>query len=185
VLDCVVAEMTKRCEAMKKIATNFKMIIPKYLSAADAEEMSSVKKLCGLYKDDFDPVDLNRELCALRNWLPTILDEVPETADPLQLLNAILNCGMQSAFANVCIAIRIFLTMPVTVASAERSFSKLKLVKNYLRSTMKQERLSSLAIMCIEYDTAKSIDYSHIIDQFAQAKARKVKLLSSCSGNNS
>jgi len=104
------------------------------------------------------------------------LDEDPETADPLQLLNSILNYGMQSAFVNVCIAIRIFLTMPVTVASAERSFSKLKLVKNYLRSTMKQERLSSLAIMCIEYDTAKSIDYSHIIDQIAQAKSRKVKL---------
>ena len=65
--------------------------------------------------------------------------------------------------------------MPVTVASAERSFSKLKLVKNYLRS-MKQERLSGLAIMSIEYDTAKSIDNSDIIDKFAQAKARKVKL---------
>jgi len=46
------------------------------------------------------------------------------------LLNAILNYGMQSAFVNVCIAVRIFLTMPVTVASAEGSFSKLKLVKN-------------------------------------------------------
>ena len=95
----------------------------------------------------------------------------------MELLNAMLNYGMQSAFVNVCIAIRIFLTMPVTVASAERSISKLKLVKNYyLRSKMKQERLSGLAIMSIEYDAAKSIDYSDIIDKFAQAKARKVKL---------
>jgi len=94
----------------------------------------------------------------------------------MDLLNAILNYGMQSAFVNVCIAIRIFLTMPVTIASAERSFSKLKLVNNYLRSKMKQDRLSSLAIMSIEYDTAKSIDYSDIIDKFAQVKARKVKL---------
>ena len=94
----------------------------------------------------------------------------------MELLNAILNYGMQSTFVNVCIAIRIFLTMPVTVASAERSISKLKLVKNYLRSKMKQERLSGLAIMSIEYDAAKSIDYSDIIDKFAQAKARKVKL---------
>jgi hypothetical protein len=48
--------------------------------------------------------------------------------------NAILNYGMQSALVNVCIAIRVFLTMPVTVAFAERSFSKLKLIKNYLRA---------------------------------------------------
>ena len=148
-----------------------------HLSTATDEEISlSVENLCGLYKDDFDSADLNRELGALKNWLPTILDQDPDAADPLQLLNAILNYGMQSAFVNVCIAIRIFLTMPVTVASAERSFSKLKLVKNYLRSRMKQERLRGLAIMSIEYDTAKSIDYSDIIDKSAQAKARKVKL---------
>ena len=53
-------------------------------------------------------------------WLPTILVEDPETADPMELLNAILDYGMQSAFVNVCIAMRIVLTMPVTVASAER-----------------------------------------------------------------
>jgi hypothetical protein len=36
------------------------------------------------------------------------------------------------------------------MTSAEISFSKLKLVKNYLRSQMSQERLNDLAILCIE-----------------------------------
>ena len=44
-------------------------------------------------------------------------------------------------YPNVSVAYRILLTVPVTVASAERSFSKLKLLKNYLRSTMSQARL--------------------------------------------
>ncbi|XP_056466856.1 uncharacterized protein LOC130405715 [Gadus chalcogrammus] len=39
-----------------------------------------------------------------------------------------------------------------SVASAERSFSKLKLIKSYLRSSMSQERLSGLAIMSINHD---------------------------------
>jgi hypothetical protein len=39
-------------------------------------------------------------------------------------------------YPNVCIAYRILFTMPVNVASAKRSFSKLKLLKNYLRSVM-------------------------------------------------
>ena len=43
-----------------------------------------------------------------------------------------------------------FLTICVSVASCERSFSKLKLIKSYLRSTMAQARLSSLAILSIE-----------------------------------
>ena len=36
------------------------------------------------------------------------------------------------------------------VASAERNFLKLKLIKSYLRSTMSQERLSGLTILSIE-----------------------------------
>jgi hypothetical protein len=50
----------------------------------------------------------------------------------------------------ISIAYRILFIVLVTVASAERSFSKLKLLKNYLRSTMSQERLNGLATLCIE-----------------------------------
>jgi hypothetical protein len=56
-----------------------------------------------------------------------------------------LNC-----YPNISIAYLILFTVSVMVASAERSFSKLKLLKNYLRSTMTQERLNGLAILCIE-----------------------------------
>jgi len=44
------------------------------------------------------------------------------------------------------------LTIPVSVASAERSFSKLKLIKSNLRSTMSQQRLNRLALLSIEKD---------------------------------
>ena len=57
---------------------------------------------------------------------------------------------LDSIFPNVCIALRIFITLPVTVASAERSFSKMKLVKHLLRNGMTQDRLSALAILSIE-----------------------------------
>ena len=43
--------------------------------------------------------------------------------------------------------LKIFITTPPSVASAERSFSKLKLIKTYLRNTMKEDRLSNIAII--------------------------------------
>ena len=65
------------------------------------------------------------------------------------------------------------MTLPVTVASVERSFSKLKLIKNHLRSTMGQERTSSLSLLSIESELAKKIDFDDIIECFAARKARK------------
>jgi hypothetical protein len=76
-------------------------------------------------------------------------------------------------YPNVSIAHRILLIVPVTVASAERSFSKLKLLKNYLRSTMSQERLNHLATLCIEKKLLDEIDINSIIDDFVLRNVRR------------
>nr|GEW01770.1 putative hAT dimerization domain-containing protein [Tanacetum cinerariifolium] len=76
-------------------------------------------------------------------------------------------------FPNVLLTYKILLTIPVTVASAERSFSKLKILKSYLRSTMSQDRLNGLAILSIESRFLANVDYDKIIDEFASRNARR------------
>ena len=90
---------------------------------------------------------------------------------PINVLNYLKRLD---SFPNAYIAYRILLTIPVTVASAERSFSKLKLIKSYLRSTMSQERLSGLAILSIEKEMLEELKYKNLISNFASQKARKV-----------
>ena len=62
----------------------------------------------------------------------------------------------------------------VTVTFAERSFSKLKLIKSYLKSTMSQERLSGLVILSIENEMLEDLEYKILISQFASQNARKI-----------
>ena len=50
----------------------------------------------------------------------------------------------------ICKAMKKKSFIPATSCSAERSFSCLRRLKTYLRSTMLQERLSNLAIMSIK-----------------------------------
>ena len=69
------------------------------------------------------------------------------------------------------------LNYTVTVASAERSFSKLKLLKNYLRSTMSQERLNGLAMCTIDRDILDTIDLNTVLDDFASINARRTIFL--------
>ena len=76
-------------------------------------------------------------------------------------------------YPNISVAYRILLTIPVTVATAKRSFSKLKLLKNYLRSTMSQERLNGLAMCTIEKDILDTIDLDTVLDDFASRNARR------------
>ena len=78
---------------------------------------------------------------------------------------------LQDAYPNCGIALRIFLTIPVAEASYERSFSKLKIIKNYLRSSIGQERLSALAIISMENDISETLSYERIINEFASCKA--------------
>ena len=74
---------------------------------------------------------------------------------------------MLDSFPNACIAYRIFLTIPVTVASIERSFSKLKIIISYLRSIISQEKLIGLAILLIENEMLEELEYKNLISQFA------------------
>ena len=69
-----------------------------------------------------------------------------------------------------------FLTQPVTVASNERAFSKLKLIKNYLRSSMRQEGLSNLAILYIEAGESDALNYNEPVSSSAAQIGRKVKV---------
>ncbi|XP_065667705.1 uncharacterized protein LOC136087997 [Hydra vulgaris] len=94
---------------------------------------------------------------------------------PKTLIKFILGNHYEQSFPNLVIALRTLLTLSLTVASAERSFSKLKLIKIYLRSNMSQCRLTGLAEVSIEIDELKDIDISALVKTFANFKARKVK----------
>jgi len=64
---------------------------------------------------------------------------------------------------------------PVAVAIAERSFSKLSLVKSYLRSTVGKDRLWALALLSIEAKSVslQSLKTDKLVESFAPGKARR------------
>jgi hypothetical protein len=92
----------------------------------------------------------------------------------LNILNFIKKFNMEDLYPNIWVPLRILLTMPVSFTSGESSFSKLKLIKTYLRLSMSQERLSFLATLSIENAIAQNLDFSKLVKTFADKEARKV-----------
>jgi hypothetical protein len=135
----------------------------------------SLKSSCGnleaaLRKDkkyDIDANDLYVELKFLQDFIPK------ENMGPVEVLNFLKR---HDCFPNASIAYRVLLTIPVTVASAERSFSKLKLLKSYMRTTMTQQRLNDLATISLESEVLEKIDYKNIIEDFILKNPKRMKL---------
>ena len=75
--------------------------------------------------------------------------------------------SLKEAFPTLLKLLQIALTIAVSTAQCERSFSALKRIKSYLRSTMSEQRLVDLAVLSIERDLSQQLSLDEVIDQFA------------------
>ncbi|XP_073035318.1 uncharacterized protein [Primulina eburnea] len=73
-------------------------------------------------------------------------------------------------------SIRLVLTLPVSTATTERSFSSMKLLKTSLRNKMEEELLADSMIIYIEREFTAEIDTDSIIDEFYSMKNRRAQL---------
>ncbi|KAK1399192.1 TTF-type domain-containing protein [Heracleum sosnowskyi] len=173
VVDQAISSLNRRFEQYKEYESIFGFLFTsdKFKSLDDI----SLKNSCTQFENalthdgqsDIDATELCIELKLFRDILP---NDILGALDVLKFLKD-LDC-----FPNVTIAYRILLTIPVTVASAERSFSKLKLLKSYLRSTMLQDRLNGLALIAIENEILDKVEYEDLIDDFASKSVRRIAL---------
>ena len=72
--------------------------------------------------------------------------------------------------------IQIFGVIPGTSCEAERSFTAPTCLKTYLRSTMTQNRLESLALLHIKREFVNQVlaeDMERMIDNFVEVKGRR------------
>ena len=78
-------------------------------------------------------------------------------------------------YSNCELLFRVLLCMPISIASAERSFSALRRLKTYLRNRMSETRLLGLALLHIHWDI--ELDPEKILDRFAATYKRKLNFV--------
>ena len=103
--------------------------------------------------------------------------EGKEGKTPLDALRHLESSGLHLAFPNVRNALRIYLTMLTTNAEGERSFSTLKRLKSPLRSSLAQDKLKGLALLTMESELTRSLDFEDVLHEFVNSKSRKRKFL--------
>ncbi|CAB4034464.1 zinc finger MYM-type 1-like [Paramuricea clavata] len=176
VIDTATTQLEERFKSQNFVGNALKFELPGSLASLDITEMrKSVNVFVNenkgdICKDGVEVVDYTADLMgeieSFRWCFGNQLKRMSSVSEVLALLKEV----DMSSYSKLLSAVVIFVTLPVTVASAERSFSKLKLIKNYLCSSISQDRMDSLAILSIENTEAWSLNMEKLIDKFAEKK---------------
>ena len=95
----------------------------------------------------------------IQNWV-NMWKSVPIGERPKKILD-VLNSQYIQNFPSIQVVLEVFVILPVTTASVERGFSEMRILKSWLRSTMKDKRLSYLALMHFMYD--QKVPYMNLL----------------------
>ena len=87
---------------------------------------------------------------------------------PMKILDVISLLKPSAGFPDLRHLLQLALTVPVANVAAERSFSSMRKIRTYVRSSMKEERLSDIANLTVESEVAKEIDVDEVVNTFAK-----------------
>lgn len=79
---------------------------------------------------------------------------------------------------------QLILVLPATNATSERSFSAMRRVKYYLRSTMGQERLNHLMVLHVHKSETDSLDLIQIANTFVSRNDHREQVFGTFSGQD-
>ena len=142
---------------------------------------ASFKYVCDFYKDDFEPDNLQAQLLTFKVSFQDVYKNKFDTKflhtifDIKNYLQELLS-AQRILLSQVCRFLQLVLVMPATNATSERSFSALRRVKSYLRSTMGQERLNSLLPLHVHKDLTDSLDLLRIANSFVSDSEHRLRI---------
>jgi hypothetical protein len=155
------------------------------MSIADIKR--KCEQLAGFYCGDVDPTDLYGECLQFFYYVEDEVKEKhkKESSPNIEgrkktlfetMYSRIKSNRLESSFPNIEIALRIFFSVVVTNCKGERSFSKLKRIKNESCASTTEYHLNNLTLMSIEYDLLNNIAFNDIISDFASRKSRSLPI---------
>lgn len=146
VIKSLIENLKMRLDCYIEIDAKFSFLVKlNELSSDDISE--SCKKIASFYSNDISEEDLNTE-CGIAQHFFFV--DPSSSMSHASMYSKIIKDELQSIFPNIEIALRIFLSLFVTNVPDERSFSKLKYIKNSLRNRLSDEKLNAFSLMSIE-----------------------------------
>ena len=122
-------------------------VLTEIRSLADSDITSKCEKLTRYYDNDIEP-DFEKDF--------RLFTKYGDFKTGAKMITFLHENKLITSFPNVHIALRIYLSIFGSSCESKRSFSVLKRIKDYQRSTMGQSRLAALSLLAIESKMMRS-----------------------------
>ncbi|KAL4121721.1 hypothetical protein QTP88_014177 [Uroleucon formosanum] len=165
-LDYLMSELNSRFhENNDSVISNLKLIIPKYYFACETSD-DKILNVALTYEADL-PHSIEALRGELNLWKQFWKNKSEKADSSMEVFK------YASMFPNIKYLLTILTVLPITTASAEKSFSSLKRIMTYLQSIMGQERLDGLAMLHINKDI--QVKPKKVLDMFAKKHKRRLQ----------
>lgn len=178
VLDITAGEISRRFEqkGFRMLNEIENMLIP----SCNGILTNPSNEFTEMYKGDVDFERLIPQLAMLPELLKAsnkdsllVIREVTSMNTICELMNT-TSIG-KAMFSEVHVLLLLYLTIPMASATAERTFSTLRRLKNYLRSSMSQERLNHVTILHTHKDRIDQVKLEEIAEEFVTFNERRLQ----------
>lgn len=140
VIDQLSTSINQRLKAYEVICYCFGFFRRLY-ELGHEELQKAAKQLVAVYEYDLDEL-LCVEIVHFAEFMKLYPDSKPtQMSNEHYMYKTLIEKDVYTAFPNVAVALRIYLVIMVTNCCGERTFSRLKIIKNRMRTSMHKERL--------------------------------------------
>ena len=174
VLDILLSEIQQRLnQTSLNILSEIEDIL---ISACNGTLKQASEKIVEIYSSVIDFDKLVNQLSMLQDFVRVStacqdVRKITKVSTICEVMNS--NDLGKSMFTEVHKLLTIYLTVPMTSATAERTFSSLRRLKNYLRSTMTQKRLNNVMLMHTHKERTDKINLLSIAKDFVASNERR------------
>jgi hypothetical protein len=136
---------------------------------------SELKSVCSFYKDDFNPPLLCPQL---HTFSVDFCKEGTQNVNIFDIRDYFvsLSSAQRVLLSQVSRLLQLLIIMPATNATSERSFSALRRVKNYLRTTMLQQRLNNLLVLHVHKECTDHLDLRSTATEFIGDSEHRLRI---------
>ena len=159
-IDHLQRSITCRCQEADKSDDRVLAAGEKALLTGEDEAVSTTARFYGLNEPRLHlHTSMLQDLCEARGRRLSSLQDVVDVLNEGE--------GEKRVLLEECTAlVKLLLTAPATSCTAERSFSMLRRLKSYLRTTITQERLNHTAVLATHANETMALDRDALIQDF-------------------